>query len=65
MSLACTQVDITLICLSRSYRCTKENPLLTHIKTLSGETALNTVQVFVFFGAFTDFVPDISDDVCG
>lgn len=38
---------------------------MTHIKTLSGETALNMVQVFVFFGIFTDFVPDFSDDVFG
>lgn len=41
------------------------NPLLTHIKSLLGETALNTVQVFVFFCALTDFVPDITDDVFG
>lgn len=38
---------------------------MTHMKTLSGETALNMVQVFVFFGTFTNFVPDFSGDVFG
>lgn len=55
---------LTLFYLSISFLHIK-NPLLTHIKSLSGETALNTVQVFVFFGVLTDFVPDISDDVFG
>lgn len=59
MAWACKQVDITLICLVLWQ---KE---MTHIKSPSGETALNMVQVFAFVCAFTDFVPYFSDDVFG
>lgn len=57
MSSACNQVDITLICLSCSY--TKRND--SHYNSFRW----NMVQVFVFFGTFTDFVPDFSGDVFG